>query len=167
VLFQLRYELSRRQRLIPHIRIWGPFAFIIPLGLIGGLYLTVFGAWWFILPTLGCAWLFRPLLIGFADVLLHRKVKMDLQVEENGVGLLIGTERWWLFLDSFLSIEQLTKGVWTLKQWHGYVLHIPMAAITEEQLAHFRAGIERRNRPEQVQEVIERGRTIMRLKEKH
>jgi len=91
---------------------------------------------------------------------------MDLQVEEKAVGLLIGGERWWLFLDGFLRIEQLTKGVWTLSHWHGYVIHIPLTAITEDQLAHFRAGIERRNRPEHVQEVIERGRAIMRLQEK-
>ena len=164
--FQLQYELTRRQRLIPHIRVWGPFAFIIPSGLLALLYSSVFFAWWFAILVPLSAWQFRNLLIGFGDVLLHRKVQMDLQVEEKAVGLLIGGERWWLFLDGFLRIEQLTKGVWTLSHWHGYVIHIPLTAITEDQLAHFRAGIERRNRPEHVQEVIERGRAIMRLQEK-
>jgi hypothetical protein len=67
---------------------------------------------------------------------------MDVQVEENGVGLLIGKDRWWLFKDGFLSIKQLTNGVWTLEHWNGNVIHIPAAAITEAQLSYFRAAIE-------------------------
>src|SRR5260370_40751487 len=111
--FQLQYELSRRERLIPHVRIWGPFAFVIPLALLGFLYFSISVDWRFVLPILPCIWLFGNLFVGLADPIFQRTVQMDLQVEENAVGLLIGKERSWLFLDGFLSIEQLTKGVWT------------------------------------------------------
>ena len=88
---------------------------------------------------------------------------MDLQVEQKGVGLLVGKDRCWLFIDGFFSLGHLTRGVWTLQHRHGYVIHIPMTAITEDQLAHFGVGIALRNRPEHIQEVIERGRVIQLL----
>src|SRR5262245_39228831 len=100
--FHLQYELSRRQRLIPLLRIWGPFAFIIPLCLVTFLYASISISWLFFLLIPICAWPFRNMLVGFIDVVFHRTVSMDLQVEQKGVGLLVGDDRCWLFLDGFV-----------------------------------------------------------------
>jgi hypothetical protein len=160
--FSLCYDLSRRQRLIPHLRIWQPLIPLILVVLVGSAPALAW-RWWCVLFPLGWVWLFRGFFVGLADVLLRPVVHMDLRVEENGLGFLAGGERWWLFLDGLVSIQELTPGVWTLQHWHGSVVHIPAAVITDDQLAHLRAAMERGRRPEQVQAVIERGRAIARL----
>jgi hypothetical protein len=57
----------------------------------------------------------------------------------------------------------LTAGVWTLRHWNGTVLHIPADAITDAQLAHLRAAMERGRTPEGIRAVIERGRRLAEL----
>ncbi len=161
--FELRYELSRRQRLIPHLKIWDGLGLII-LCVLAGLLAGLFWFWWPGLLVLAWIWFFRKFFLGLADVALHRVVRMDLRVEENGLGFLAGRERWWLFLDGLLSIEQLTRGVWTLQFWNGSVIHVPATVITEAQLGYLRAAMEHGRQPEQIQAVIERGRAIERLK---
>jgi hypothetical protein len=160
--FELRYQLSRRQRLVPHLKIWGPLSVLIPFvlaGLVAGLVLT----WWVGLLALAWAWIFRGFFLGLADVVFRRKATMDLRIEENGLGVLIGGERWWLFLDGLTGIDQLTPGLWTLRHWNGSVVHIPADAITEAQLAYLRAAMERGRTPEGVRAVIERGRRLAKL----
>jgi hypothetical protein len=88
---------------------------------------------------------------------------MDVRVEENGLGVLAGGQRWWLFLDGLTGIEQLTPGVWTLQHWTGSVVHVPADVITEEQIAYLRAAMERGRTPEGVRAVIERGRRLTEL----
>jgi hypothetical protein len=162
--FSLCYDLTRRQRFIPHLRIWGPLVPLIVLGLVGCL-LAIAGSWWFVPLALGYVWFFHRFFVGLADVLLRSVVHMDLRVEENGLGFLAGGERWWLFLDGLLSIQQLTPGVWTLQHWNGTVVNIPAAVLTDDQLAHLRAAMERGRTPEQIQAVIERGRLLARLED--
>ncbi|HEY8504498.1 MAG TPA: hypothetical protein VIL46_07940 [Gemmataceae bacterium] len=161
--FELRYTLSRRQRLVPHLKLWGPLSVVVPL-VLAVLVANLFRAWWVALPALAWVWLFRNFFRGLADVALRRTVTMDLRIEENGLGFLAGGERWWLFLDGLIRIEQLTPGVWTLQHWNGAVVNIPAGAITDSQLAHLRAAMERGRTPEGVRAVVERGRGIAELK---
>jgi hypothetical protein len=170
--FELRYQLSRRQRLGPHLRIWGVvstpfvvalFAFfcvqtVVSVCSLSWPGLAVFGG-----LALGVFVLHRGLFLGLLDVLLVPARSMDLRVEENGLGVLAGGERWWLFLDGLTGIDQLTAGVWTLRHWNGSVVHIPADAITEAQLGHLRAAMERGRTPEGVRAVIERGRRLAEL----
>ena len=172
--FQLRYQLSRRQRLVPHLRIWGfaytPFVVVVFVFFcvqtivsacsVGWPGLAVFGG-----LALGLFLLLRGLFVGILDVLLVPVRAMDILVEENGLGFLAEGERWWLFLDGLTSIEQLAADVWTLQHWNGSVVHIPADAITDAQLAHLRTAMERGRTPEGVRAVIERGRRLAELEQ--
>jgi len=172
--FEIRYRLSRWQRLVPHLRIWGvaytPFVVVLFLffcvqAIVNLCSLTWAGVAVFGGLAFGLFILFRGLFVGLLDVLLVPVRDMDIRVEENGLGILVGSERWWLFLDGLTSIKQLTAGVWTLQHWNGSVIHIPADAITDAQLAYLRAAMERGRTPEGVQAVIERGRRFAELEQ--
>jgi hypothetical protein len=170
--FEFRYQLSRRQRLVPHLRIWGVaytgfvavfFLFFCVQTIVAVCSLNWPGLAFFGGSALGVFILFRGLFVGLLDVLLVPVRSMDVRVEENGLGFVAGGERWWLFLDGLTRIDQLTVGVWTVQHWNGSVVHIPAHAVTEAQLAYLRAAMERGHTPEGVRAVIERGRRLAEL----
>jgi hypothetical protein len=170
--FELRYRLSRRQRLVPLLRIWGvaysPFVVVlfaffcvqtaVSVYTLSWQGLVVFGG-----LAVGMFALHRGLFVGLLDVLLVPARDMDVRVEANGLGFLAGGERWWLFLDGLTGIDQLAAGVWTLRHWNGSVVHIPADAITGPQVEYLRAAMERGRTPEGVRAVIERGRRLAEL----
>lgn len=157
--FELRYQLSRGQRLVSHLKLWGPLSVLIPLVLVA-LVVSFLRIGWAGLLALAWMWFFRNFFRGLADVLFRKAAVMDLRFEENGLGFLAEGKRWWLFLDGLTSIDQLKAGVWTLQHWNGSVVHIPTDAITDAQLAYLRAAMARGKTPEGVQAVIERGRQV-------
>jgi hypothetical protein len=157
--FHLRYTLNRRQRLVPHLCIWEAGGLLAVFGLAGAL-LALAWNWWPLLFLAGWVWLFGNFFRGLLDVLLRPRVEMDLEIQENGLGVLAGGRRWWLFLDGFLRIERLTAGVWTLQHFNGCVVHIPIDAITAEQLEYLRAAAARGRTPEGIRAAIERGRRL-------
>ena len=85
---------------------------------------------------------------------------MDVVVEEDAAGILLGTERWYLFLDGITEIRKYRDDTWTIQHWNGSVLHIPVSAITVDQLEHMRRAMELGRTPEGMKAVIERGKRI-------
>jgi hypothetical protein len=85
---------------------------------------------------------------------------MDVIIEKDAAGILVGGERWYLFLDGITDIRKFRDDIWTIQHWNGSVLHIVAAAITDEQIDYFRAAMERGRTPEGIRAVIERGRRI-------
>jgi hypothetical protein len=167
--FQLRYSLSRAQRLVPHLHIWGrfytPFAvlmllFFLVQTVVSVCMLSASGVVLFGGLTLGCFALLRGLYVGLLDVLLVPVREMDVIIEENAAGILAGGERWYLFLDGILDIRRFRDDTWTVQHYNGTVLHIAADAITEEQVDYLKAAMERGRTPEGVRAVIERGRQI-------
>ncbi len=170
--FHLHYTLNRTQRLVPLVRIWGlgytPFVITLfaffsvqtvvsicrlslqGVGVFGGLALLVF-------------FLCRGLFRGLVDVLTVPSREVDVVFEEQAAGILLGRERWYLFLDGIHDIRQYRRDLWTIQHHNGSVLHIPAAAIRPEQLEHLTTAMERGRTPEGVKAVIERGRQITRL----
>ena len=110
--------------------------------------------------ALGILIIFRNLFIGIWDIILVANRSVDLVFEENAVGILIRGERRYLFLDGTLSLRKYRDDVWTLEHFNGSVLHIPVATLTEDQLSHVRAAMERGRTPEGIKAVIERGKRI-------
>jgi len=167
--FHLRYTLSRSQRLVPHLRIWGlPLTlFVVPMFLffcvqtvvaaclLSGFGLAVFGG----LTLVGLV-LYRGLFVGLLDVLLVPVRRMDVLAEENAAGILIGSERWYLFLDGITDLRKFSDDTWTVQHFNGCVLHIAADAIRDDQVAHLRAAMERGRTPEGIRAVIERGKRI-------
>jgi hypothetical protein len=169
VAFHLRYTLNRKQRLVPHLKIWGPLyvPFIICLFMffVVQTIVTPFtqGPWagvFFGAMALGLFLLLRGLFVGVCDVLFVPLREMDVIIEKEAAGILVGGERWYLFLDGITDIRKFRDDTWTIRHWNGSVLHIAAAAITDEQIDYLRAAMERGLTPEGIRAVIERGRRI-------
>jgi hypothetical protein len=167
--FHLRYSLSRAQRFVPHLRIWGMPLTLLVVGLFGFFcVMAVMSAWLFnVMGLIGFGVLavflfvlFRGLLVGLLDVLLVPVRNMDVIIEENAAGILLGGERWYLFLDGITRIDRFRDDTWTIQHCNGSVLHIAAAELSPEQLAYIRAAMERSRTPEGVRAVIERGQRI-------
>lgn len=137
--FELRYELTRTQRLRPLLRLWrlwGPVAVTWVGAASFGLVTTQ--SYWMLLPLLVGLWLFRGLFADLLNILRISRQPMDLIVESNGLGFVDGDERWWIFLDSLLSFDELASGIWTVRHSNGTIVHIPQALLTDDQVAFFR-----------------------------
>ena len=116
--FELRYNLTRRQRLIPHLRIWWRHAPLIIVCVGGAAAGIVYLSWWCI-PLLFCLlFIFRGFFIGFLNVVLIRRQAMDLVIEHNSLAFLAGDERWYCSLDGLTAFDELARGVWTLQHWN-------------------------------------------------
>jgi hypothetical protein len=133
--FHLNYELDRRQRIIPHMRIWNPHSWFITLLFLAVPYM-LFIHWWLIFIPLLCIWFFKGFFIGLLDVLLCPKRKVNIIVEEKRIGCLVGDVRRWIDLARMLSVDMLYKDVWTLYHYTGVVIHIPVSAISERQIRY-------------------------------
>jgi hypothetical protein len=120
-------------------------------------------AFFFAAMALGIFLLWSGVFLRLIDVLFCKWQEVDLLVEEKGIGMLLGRERWYFFLDSITSIKQYRTDLWTIRQYTGLILHIPIELITDEQLQHFRAEMQRGRTPEGVQAIIARGRMIEQL----
>lgn len=161
--FHLRYDLSRRQRLMPHIGVWGSMSLVIPLSLLGIILLSLSKSPWWALSSLPLFFVFRGFFIGMLDVILHRTRSMDIVVENNALGFLAGGERWYLFLDGITDIRKYCRDTWTIQHWNGSVINVLASAITDDQMEYIKAAAERGRTPEGIQAVIERGRLIQQL----
>lgn len=159
----LRYRLSRAQRLIPHLRIWGPLSLIIPAAAAKIISLTFFSSPWWSLALLPFLFLFRGFFLGSLDVIFHRDCDMDIVIEDKGLGFLAGGERWWIFLDGIINIAKYRKDVWTIQHHNGVVVNILASQITDDQLAHLKSAAARGRTPEGIQAVVARGRRMVQL----
>ncbi|MCY1075935.1 hypothetical protein [Archangium lansingense] len=145
--FQLQYSLSRRQRLIPHLVIWAPYLPAVGFLSIVVYLLTVQVSPWWALLSLWCLWLVRGFMVGLTDVALRPLRHMDVVIQERGLGFLRGNERWWIFLDGIINFGQIIEDTWTLQHYNGVVIHIPVDAITPEQVEFLQAAAARRRLP--------------------
>lgn len=168
----LRYSLSRWQRLVGLYSVWGWFAPLVAIPLWMFFLVQTARAIWTWEPAgvavfgglaLGVSLLYAGLLRGLVDVVLVSTRPMDVLFEGNAsgeaAGVLIGGERWHLFLDGIIDIRQC-RGVWIIYHHNGFVLLIPAAAISDEQIEHLRDCMRRGHTPEGMRAVVERGKRI-------
>lgn len=141
---ELRYALTRRQRLVPHLKIWRHHALLAIVCIVGAAA-AVQRSWGFVLLLLFFLFIFRGFFLGLLNVLLVRKQAMDIVVEQNGVGFLAGGERWYFCLDGLTGFGQLASGVWTVQHWNGSVVNIPADLLDEEQVEFFRNWVTKAN----------------------
>lgn len=161
--FHLQYELSRRQRLVPHLRIWVPGLPLVAASVLM-FALCVFAKWWLFPLLLLVLWFCKGFWIGLIDVVAHPVRKMDVIVEENGLGFLVGGQRWWIFLDGVVGIDRFCRDTWTIRHHNGHVINIPVSAISEEQLQHIRDAAKKGHTPEGIHGVLERGRRLQEMR---
>lgn len=91
--FELRYDLNRRQRLIPHLRIWGPVGLLFLAGPPVLLASALVNTWWVALGLVPLLWVGQAFYTGVLDVILHPVRPMDVRIEEQALGILFGSQR--------------------------------------------------------------------------
>jgi hypothetical protein len=132
--FRLRYGLTRRHRLAVELTPWLP-ALAATLGFgFGVVYLgrVVSPAFFALLPL---PVVLLPGLVRFAhDLLAHPLRPVDVLVEHDRLGVLVGGERRWLALDGVIQLYRSGPDAWTLLHLNGSVLLIPADAITRGQV---------------------------------
>jgi hypothetical protein len=175
---RIEYDLTRRQRLIPHLGIWAPFV-IVPIGAVTlGLTLLVLKDSAPVLPCLavGCILVFvfllfmaRGFLMGMLNIALIPTQHMDIVIEEETLGFMTPRGLYRVFLDGITSIHNYDPGTWTVVHYNGTVINIPVPSIAEQYIEHMRRKAEHGKTPEGVQALIERGRRIAEIeaKERH
>lgn len=133
--FQLQYALGRRDRFAveftPHLP-----AAAAALGFTTGiLYLAAVVSPWFAVLLGWPAYTSRNLIRFLVELLVVPARQVDVVVEANRMGLLVGTERVWLYLDGLIQVYRTDGGrTWTLLHLNGSVLLIPVGVITAEQV---------------------------------
>lgn len=142
--FELRYILTRWQRLVPHLKIWRHHALLVIICIVGAAA-AIRRSWWFVCMLLFILFIFRGFFRGLLNVLLVRRQAMDIVVEQNGLGFLAGNERWWLSLDGLTGFDQLASGVWTVQHWNGSFVNIPATLLSDEQVEFFRSWVTKAN----------------------
>lgn len=141
--FQLRYELNRAQRLVPHLAAWGAYGLLVSLLLAGAIALAIFSSPWWTLLVLALSWVSRGLFFGLWDVAVRPVRSMEVEVRENGLGFWVGEEKYWIFLDGIMSVGKVRDDIWTIQHHNGTVIHVLASAIREDQIEYIKAGARR------------------------
>ena len=118
---------------------------------------------WFLLFSLAPLWVMRGFVAGMLNIALVPLQRMDIIINEHGLGFLAGGQRWWVFLDSIVAIEKFRDDLWSFGCYHGEMISIPAALIGHETLAHVRAKSEWGRTPEGVRAAVQRGRALLGL----
>ena len=142
----ISYELSRRQRLVAHLGTWlcywpGLLLMLAVPAIV--VTLAVLKSPWFLLLLL-----LHPLLnnlprfvAGLLTPLLFGPERMDVAIEEDRIGYLIGQDRLWLPLQEIVRMERFGD-VWAIVSTAANI-YIPVSAVEEKHIAHMRAMSER------------------------
>ncbi len=165
-LCHLQYGLTRRQRWDVHVRAWLPALprYLVVVGIMVPLiWAASLRSPWYLLFALAPLWVMRGFIAGFLNIAFVPAERVDVIINELGVGVLVGEERWWMFLDSIVQIAKFRDDLWSLGGYHGQSIDIPVALISEETLAHVRARSEWGRTPEGVEAAVQRGRAVLGL----
>ena len=141
---ELQYDLTRKQRLLPHIRVWGVTQIFVIIGLIGVGAAVMHGSWR-IAPfvALLVLWGGRGYITGLINVILVKSHHMEIRIEDNGLEFMAGKDRWYIYLDGLTAIRNLEKTVWTIQHWNGTIVNIPKKDLTEDVLNFLRDCLRR------------------------
>ena len=137
----LRFTLTRRQRLIPHLKMWYVMGPVLVSCFAILLIAAIRNSAWFFLASFVVGWFGRGYVFGLMDVILHRTRAMDILIEPLGIGYLLGEDRWYVHMDGVSSISQLTDDVWTIAHDNGTVINVPLDCMPATCVAHISASI--------------------------
>ncbi len=160
------------QRLIPHLKIWGPLYVPFALTIIGFFAIrttfAIVSLEWMAILTFGGLFVFfglflRGMIIGLIDPLVVPNRKMNVTIENNGLGVMLGETRWYLFLDGVTGVTEYVDGLWTIEHWNGSIVHIPKHLVSADQLNHIRERMSHGATADSVTETIKRGKLIQEL----
>jgi hypothetical protein len=141
VLLELKYELNRWQRLIPHFWVWFPYLPTVLTPLLVPFFISVSA--WYILVVLPILYLSKEFFYGLLDVIINPNIPMDVVVEENRLGYMCNDYRLWMRLSEVLIVGNPWSGIWTVYHYNSTVINIPISAISKEQLEVFCSAVYR------------------------
>ena len=132
----LEFDLNRRQRLVPHVKIWGRlnlaivFVSAVPL---------IFPSVWALIPLLVFCCLFPGYFAGLANAVLIPRQTVRCSIHESHLELTLKQkETVYVFLDGIFQPSEYEESVWTLEHWHGLVINIPKKVVSVDLLAHLK-----------------------------
>ncbi len=156
----ISYELSRRRRLLAHLGTWlcywpGLFLMLAVPAIV--VTLAVLKSPWFL------ALLLLPPLLnnlprfvgGLLTPLLFESERMDVAIEEDRIGYLIGQDRLWVPLQEIVRVERFGD-VWAIVSTAANI-YIPVSAVDEKYIAHVRAMSERGRKVQGLRSTGDRG----------
>ncbi|MBN4074031.1 hypothetical protein JYT61_00560 [bacterium AH-315-E10] len=167
--FNLRYALDRRQRFIPHTRIWGmgttvsaSLMFIVLV--IGTLFciMTVDPIGTILLGILAFLFfiLYGRFFSGLLEIIITPIKEMDVTIGKMTAGILIDGERWMISLDGIISINRFQDDIWTLQHESGTVLNIPVSILRDDEIYYIQKTIELGCSEDIAQTMIEHNNQI-------
>ena len=136
---EYRFTVSRRQRLVPPLKVWAPHG-VIGLPLLGLLLHLAFteSPWaWFLVALL--VLLMRGFFIALVQITLWPRQRLCVAIEERGVGFGEDEPEWWIFTDGILRFDRACADVWTLYHYNGTVLSVPADVISPEDVSFLRS----------------------------
>ena len=156
----ISYELSRRQRLVAHLGTWlcyGPGLFLMLAVPAIVVTLAVLKSPWFLALLL-----LPPLLnnlprfiAGLVAPLLFGSERVDVAIEEDRIGYLIGQDWLWLPLQEIVRVERFAD-VWAIVSTAANI-YIPISAVDEKHIARMQARSERGRKAQSLRPADDRG----------
>ena len=136
--FQLRFTLSRRQRLAVELMPWLP-AVAASLGFtVGAAFLATSASPWFLLLLLVPPVVYRGLVAFLFDIVVCGDRPVEVDVTESDIAIATAGEQRTLALAGIFQVF-CTGDVWTVLHLDGTVLTIPADAITAEQIDYLKS----------------------------
>ncbi|MEM9081429.1 MAG: hypothetical protein AAGC74_12135 [Verrucomicrobiota bacterium] len=146
MLAELQYDLTRMQRLIPHIRAWGVVQLFVIAGLVGAVAAAIDGSWISaVVMGLLVLWFGRGYIIGLLNVIFVQSQHMDIRIEDKGLGYMSGKERCYILHDGLTAVREFERSVWTIQHWNGTVINIPKKELSADTLAFLQDWVRRAN----------------------
>jgi hypothetical protein len=141
--FHLRYDLSRGQRLGPHLLPWAPCLGASLGYTLGIVFLAKVVSAWFlpalVLPAIYCRRFFA-LALG---ILVHPAEPVDLFADETHLELRAGGVSVRFALAGIVQVYRSEHNTWTVLNRDNTAVTIPAAVISEEQLRYLKSFVRR------------------------
>ena len=129
-----RFELSRRERLIPLLRCWGPYGLALTALLVASALLSLWASAWWWTGVLFVLFLMRGLLVGVVRGIAVPRVRMAVCIEERGIGFGESAPDWWISTDGIRQFGELLPGTLTLVHHNGTVITFPAGILKPEHI---------------------------------
>jgi hypothetical protein len=138
----LIYDLSRRQRLVAHLGMWlgnwPGFLLMLAAPAVVVALAVVKSPWFLLMLMLPPLWNNVPRFLGgLASGLLVGSQRMDVVIEPQRIGNLVGAERQWSALEEVTRVERFAD-MWVIQSADS-VIDVPVSVVDPEYMAHVRA----------------------------
>ncbi len=147
----ISYHLGRRQCLVAHFGVWLCYwpGLLLMLAVPAIVVTLAFlkSAWFLALLMLPPLMNNLPrFFAGLLTPFLFGPRRMDVAIEEDRIGYLIGQDRLWLPFHEIVRVRRFGN-VWTIVS-HAANIYIPVSAVDEKYIAHIRTMSVKRQKTE-------------------